>query len=382
MKALFAEYLVWDTPFRVGSHHYAAHFSDRGWEIGWLGGEFHLLNLFNNRSELARKLPIWQHGGQRHPEGPWEYTPLKLFPYRRLGPLGHQGFAWGGSRWTLPPVRRVLGRAGFGRADLLWLTNVQAYPWLVRRPGYRAIVYRVADDHTAFAGSPRSLRAVEETVVRRADAVFAVSRTVYERLHRVRSEGVYYLPNGVNLSRFDASKPLPPEYADLHCPIAIYVGAINYWFDLDLLTKVARRRDDIAFVLIGQAHVSLGPLAGLRNVHFLGTRPPDQVPAYLQHANVGLIPFVHSSLTDSINPLKMYEYFACGLPTICTPMREVLAMCAPVLVADDVQSFLSGLDQALAADEGTRRSHRAFAAQHTWDKRYAQVDAVVDELLT
>ena len=54
-KVLFAEYLVWDTPFRVGSHYYAGHFLNLGWEVGWLGGEFHPFNLLNNWPELARK---------------------------------------------------------------------------------------------------------------------------------------------------------------------------------------------------------------------------------------------------------------------------------------------------------------------------------------
>ena len=42
MKALFAEYLVWNTPFRVGSHHYAQHFLDQGWDVA---KEFLLKNL-------------------------------------------------------------------------------------------------------------------------------------------------------------------------------------------------------------------------------------------------------------------------------------------------------------------------------------------------
>jgi len=381
MKALFAEYLVWDTPFRVGSHHYASHFLDCGWEVGWLGGEFHPFNLLNNRPELARKFPIWRQGGRRRPCGPWEYAAFKLFPYRRWGPLDREGLAWKGDRWTLPPVRRVLASTGFERADLLWLTNVHAYPWLVRRGGWRAVIYRAADDHAAFAASPRSLRAVEEEVVRRADGVFAVSHAVYERLRRVRSEEVYHLPNGVDLARFEAVQPRPPEYAHLHRPIAVYVGAIHYWFDVGLLTEVARRRADVSFVLIGQAHVPLTRLTDLPNVHFLGTRPPEEVPAYLQHADVGLIPFVRSPLTDSINPLKMYEYLACGLPVVSADLAEVRAMEAPVYLVLDGASFCAALDSALSIRGVERGTYRAYAAQHTWQARYAQVDAVVDRLL-
>ena len=141
-------------------------------------------------------------------------------------------------------------------------------------------------------------------------------------MHAQRSEGVFRLPNGVDLSRFQDTKPRPPEYADL---------------------------------------------AGR---------------AYLQHAAMGLIPFVVSPLTDSINPLKMYEYLACGLPTICSPLKEVQAMGAPVLFADDVGSYLSSIDQTLAATDEVSQSHRRYAAQHTWERRYEKVDAILDRLLT
>ncbi len=386
MKVLFAEYLVWDTPFRVGSHHYARHFLDLGWEVGWLGGEYHPFNLINNRPELARKFPVWKRGGATstsapHSPGPWEYSAFKLFPYRRWGPLDRESLAWEGYRWTLPPVRRVLANAGFDRADLLWLTNIHAYPWLVRQPGYRAIVYRAADDHAAFAASPHSLSDVEQEVARRSDAVFAVSHRVFERLRHIRPNRVHHLPNGVDLARFETIQPPPVEYDGLRRPIAVYVGAIHYWFDVDLVAEVARQRSDVAFVLIGQANVPLTSIADLPNVHILGTRPPEQVPAYLQHADVGLIPFTKSALTDSINPLKMYEYLACGLPVVSADLAEVRAMNAPVHLARDVAGFHAALDAALSITETDRETFRAYAAQHTWQQRYAQVDAVIERLL-
>jgi len=406
VKVLFAEYLVWETPFRVGSHHYARHFLDLGWQVGWLGGEYHPFNLINNRPELARKFPIWKRGGAVPPDAadvdrrrsgtdarstsarsaassdrPWEYCALKLFPYRRWGPLDRESLAWEGHRWTLPPVRPVLANAGFDRADLLWLTNIHAYPWLVRQPGYRAVIYRAADDHAAFAASPRSLPEVEQEVVRHSDAVFAVSHSVFERLHQTRSNGVHHLPNGVDVARFETTQPPPAEYAGLPRPIAVYVGAIHYWFDVELLAEVARRRADVSFVLIGQANVPLTSLTDLPNVHILGTRPPESVPAYLQHADVGLIPFIKSALTDSINPLKMYEYLACGLPVVSTELAEVRAIKAPVHLARDVAGFHVALDEALSATEADREAFRAYATRHTWQRRYAQVDTVIEQLL-
>lgn len=57
-------------------------------------------------------------------------------------------------------------------------------------------------------------------------------------------------------------------------------------------------------------------------------------------------------------------------------------MRAPVLPADDVGSYLSSIDQAVVATDETRRSLGRYAAQHTWERRYEKVDAILDRLLT
>jgi glycosyltransferase involved in cell wall biosynthesis len=380
MRALFAEYLVWKTPFRVGSHYYAGHFLEQGWDVGWIGGEFHLFNLVNNRAELVRKGPIWRQGGAKNADGVWEYSALKLLPYRRMAGLENEHFAWSGDRWTWPRLSRVLARHRYATGDLLWLSNLHAYSWLARRDRFRVIVYRAADDHAAFAESPASLSAVEQEVVERSHVVFAVSHAVYERLRRIGESNVIHLPNGVNLKRFAQIAPPPPEYLPLRKPIAVYVGSIHYWFDVELLAAVAEQRQDMSFVLIGQANTSLARLSGLSNVYFLGTRMPEQLSGYLQHADVGLIPFVRSRMTESINPLKMYEYLACGLPVVSTDLAEIRAMAAPVYLASDAPAYLDALDAALAASDEEKDQFRRYAAQHTWEARYAQVDAALAPL--
>jgi glycosyltransferase involved in cell wall biosynthesis len=278
-------------------------------------------------------------------------------------------------------VRRILARNGFDGGDVLWLTNVHAYPWLAEWGSWRAKVYRAADEHSAFAESPRSLRAVEEHVACSVDVVLAASHGVFDRLHKLRSSGVFHLPNGVDLARFRPAQPPPPEYDGLPRPIAVYVGAINYWFDLQLLADVARERSDTSFVLIGEARVPTIELTRLPNVHFLGPRSPRVVPRYLQHADAGLIPFVRSRLTDSVNPLKMYEYLACGLPVVSTDLAEVRLTQAPVRLATDAAEFGRLLEDALSVEAGEKDNYRAYASQHTWQARCAQVDAILRELL-
>jgi glycosyltransferase involved in cell wall biosynthesis len=275
----------------------------------------------------------------------------------------------------------MLERHEFDRGNVLWLTNIVAYPWLSKWGAWDVTIYRAADEHSAFAESPLSLRAVEEEVVRSVDLIFAASHGVYDRLRPIRPNAVHYLPNGVDLDRFQPKQPPPAEYSAYARPIAVYVGAINYWFDRGLLEEVARKQANVTFVLIGEARVSLGTISTLPNVHVLGPRAPRRVPAYLQHADVGLIPFVESALTHNVNPLKMYEYLACGLPVVSTDLSEVRMMRAPVHLATGAAAFCRALEAALSIDDGQREEYLAYAAQHTWQARYDRLDRTLAKAL-
>ena len=378
MRVLFAEYLTWNTPYRVGSHYYARHFIELGWEVGWLGGEFHLFNLVHNRAELRRKAPLWRSGGFQHANGPWEYVPFKFVPYRDWGPLGHPWLAWHSSRLTIPPIKRVLSQHGFDHADLLWLSNPQAYPWLIDEPGYDRIVYRAADNHALSQGIPASVMDIEEEIARKADAVLVVHPDSLERFSTGAPGRTIHMPNGVDLSRFHGEPATPQEYAALTGPIAVYVGSINYRFDTALLAEVAARRPDVTFVIIGEPVIDVSALSAQSNVLMLGARPPDTVPAYLRHADVGLIPFHELPATHNLLSIKIYEYAASGIPTVHASMDAETARGLPIISATGgAHRFCEALDTALVLSAEEKAVARSFAAANSWDDRYRRVDEII-----
>jgi glycosyltransferase involved in cell wall biosynthesis len=93
----------------------------------------------------------------------------------------------------------------------------------------------------------------------------------------------------------------------------------------------------------------------------------------LRAADVGLIPYVRSALTDSIFPMKVYEYLAAGLPVISTEL-PALADVAAVSTARDAAGFAALIDAALAGDSPERRRERSRGAEsHSWDGRLEQI---------
>ena len=58
----------------------------------------------------------------------------------------------------------------------------------------------------------------------------------------------------------------------------------------------------------------------------LGPREHTAVPAYLTNADVLVVPHVVTPFTDSLDPIKVYEYLAAARPVVSTPVagfREV-----------------------------------------------------------
>jgi glycosyltransferase involved in cell wall biosynthesis len=80
----------------------------------------------------------------------------------------------------------------------------------------------------------------------------------------------------------------------------------------------------------GGSVVLLGPIAlspanrealeRASGVRLTGPRDYSEVPAYLQHADVLIVPHLVDGFTDSLDPIKLYEYLAVGRPIVSTPV--------------------------------------------------------------
>lgn len=130
--------------------------------------------------------------------------------------------------------------------------------------------------------------------------------------------------------------------------IAGFFGLFSAWLDQDLLVDVARRVPECEIVLIGRPDVSVDRLRGIRNVHLLGPRPFSQLPGYIAHFDVGLIPYVVNDFTMAVNPTKLREMLAAGCPVVSTDLPEVRAYVGRgVVAADSVGSFAAAVAERI-----------------------------------
>ena len=82
------------------------------------------------------------------------------------------------------------------------------------------------------------------------------------------------------------------------------------------------------------------------------------MPAYLQHADVLVVPHVVTPFTDSLDPIKLYEYQAAGRPVVSTPVAGFRDAVDELVTVADAAAFAEPSWTPAPAVQGPRRAHR------------------------
>lgn len=313
---------------------------------------------------MFKRARNWLEGGRKWNEGLFTYVPFTLLPYTRKPLLDRVWVAKKQVDWSFPNLlSRLRARGPF---DAFFVGDPRFVP-LVGRVEARSTIFRITDDVMGFSGTPRSLEGFLKTAAIKCDRAVATSAPLREKLLREFGfREVLYMPNGVEYDHFAGKTHKEPE--DLKIiprPRALYVGVLRDWFDLDCLTFCASRLSDVSFVVIGPSELDLRSLSRFPNVYYLGPRPYNDVPDYMAFSQVGIIPFKREERTDSVSSIKLLQYLAAGLPSVCTLWKELELLKAPVRLALDKMEFANLIRDALR-EEPDREKLRSFAHSHTW----------------
>ncbi|GGK18441.1 glycosyl transferase [Deinococcus malanensis] len=259
----------------------------------------------------------------------------------------------------------------------LWVYSPMELP-VASHLSPRITVYDCMDELANFKGASSELRRREASLFQQADVVFTGGHRLYEA-KCLQHSNVFPFPSSVDVGHFAQARTDladPADQAALARPRLGFYGVIDERFDIDLIGEVARRRPEWHFVLLGPVvKIDEAELPRGENLHYLGQKKYADLPAYLAHWDVALLPFSLNASTEFISPTKTPEYLAAGVPVVSTSIRDVIRPYGDgdmVRVADGADAFEAACAAALAEAgtlAATRRQERAdaYLAQLSWD---------------
>jgi UDP-galactopyranose mutase len=281
-------------------------------------------------------------------------------------------------------INSYLAENGFENV-VLWLYTPLAWHFASIIP-HKLLVFDVMDHLAGFKNAPAQLIDYDPIVIRKADLVFTGGLSLYES-RRPLNKNTYLFPSGVDIEHFAAAKnkqrfPVPEDLAGLNGPILGYYGVIDERTDLNLLTYLSESHPEWDIVMLGPiAKISDKDLPRGQNLHYLGMKQYEQLPAYLAHFDVALIPFALNDATRFVSPTKTLEYMAAHKPIVSTPIHDVMALYGSVVrVGETPEAFAAHVEEALVSDHSAllaREQH--LLQQNTWDSIASRMQQAIRE---
>lgn len=290
---------------------------------------------------------------------------------------------------TLPPktdypdfVRQVIQEAQLDRNTIAWVcpTNFEFLD-LHRELNFDFIVADIIDDQRQWQLEANYAREIDrnyQQILSAANLVFANCQPLHDAFGSYNSQ-FEIVPNGADLFSNSHTWIKPEELASLSGAIVGYVGNLSDRLDLDLLKYIATTKPEWNIVLIGSAHrnAAIFELIEFPNIHLLGVKPYDEAVRFIKYFDVAIVPHVDSELTRHMNPLKLYVYFAVGVPIVSSTIANIEEFAGSIYVASDAADFVTGIERALSAKLTKSPLRQELLAQIDWATR---VDRIVETL--
>lgn len=391
---------LYDAPLWTNRQHIATRLADRGWRVLYVEPRLFIWRQVFGRFQGTRGRLSWvrrQIVPQQVRPNLWVQSQGNVIPGSRRAPL----IGWlNHVLWNGWHVRFHAGKLGFQNPVLL-IYDTEAAEFLDDFPNAR-VVYDCVDDHRAQAGVDRNpeLVAREEEAIAKRAAVIAVTTEPLRARCASLNANVHLVPNAADVDAF-LEKPSsePVDIADIPHPRIGTVGALDaYKVDITLLHKVARTHPEWHFVLVGPvnyvgsrqqaaggreatttdrtpasrlppAALSMENLRSLPNVHFLGTKSREQIPAYVHAFDVAIIPYRESPYNRASFPLKFWEFLAAGKPVVASGLPSLEPYRHLVTLVSSPDMFARGIQDALTHSAEGREARVSEAQKHSWESR-------------
>jgi glycosyltransferase involved in cell wall biosynthesis len=209
---------------------------------------------------------------------------------------------------------------------------------------------------------------IERYLLENSDVLVGTAKALVEKMRGKVEREVHLVPNAYepeSLSLGQEGKGMRRGEVTLG-----YFGHLTgAWFDWEIVKGLAERHPGWEVYLIGSGGEGEG-LPG--NVHLLGRQEHDSLAGYARGWDVGLIPFKEGELSRGVDPLKVYEYLAMGLPVVASGMPQ-LGGIPGVQVVRGVEGYEAAIEAVLGGRGIDQGEVEAYLAEQTWEKRVNKI---------
>ena len=315
------------------------------------------------------------------------FTPRRFGFIRRLT-------HWFFDRVAVPRAFKLARKLSAGEKPVVaWVYRPEVVNSVLKHE-YDLLVYDCVDDIPQFPyyrDKPAALReliATQDTLLNKADVVFATAAPLADKLRETR-ETVHLVHNVGDARHFAKARfgqtNIPRDIEKLQKPILGYVGAVGrFKLDTELIAEIARKRPDWNLVFIGDVDIGSPEVVALTempNVITLGRKPYNELPGYIKGFDICVIPFNVSEINASSFPIKFFEYMATGKPLITTPIGSLREYADLVPQPDDADGFIAAAEAFIGGDDPNRAKRIELAEENTWEHRVSRLLDIIYEKL-
>lgn len=254
-----------------------------------------------------------------------------------------------------------------------------------------ASVYQSLDEISEEPYIARHGINAEAEAIKKCDIAIGTSTKLCERHAEASGRPVHLLANAADYDTFanaiNQDLPMPTEYGQWDKPVIIYTGHYSdLRLDHELVLRLTKEFPSHEVVFVGtyvKTDLERFGLNQISNLHFIGSRQIEDLPAYLKYAKVAIIPYKCNTLTEGIYPLKINEYLAAGIPTISTNFsKDIAGFKHLIYLSNNHDEFVENIKLALKENPQERLKDRMqHAFDNSWRKRIELLESLVERFM-
>jgi|GEM_PF-5664155 len=256
------------------------------------------------------------------------------------------------------------------------------YPIMLRMQslGYR-VLYDLIDDWKEFHKVDQASwfqEEFEKAILLKADAVTAVSPPLIQKFSGLRPD-IMLVRNGFSQELLGTKYDGKIGSKSTGFTVGYFGHLTESWFDWDFISQIARARSDFSFEIIGygESPLTREKISRFKNIHLIGKVHPSSLSQHVRNWDVAIIPFMDGLLSESVDPIKIYEYLYFGLPVVVKGISHLGNFPYVTVCQDSVeaQNAISEYARMKRRQDIQPEILDDFLKNCTWEERFKQAMA-------